>query len=504
MRPDAVRDIVLAYAIETAPPSPALPTPERCQALTADTLHALGSEPLPPGDAPTTASPRFQAFVQQRAARIIQASELPADVRQVWQQSARLAPWIPLAIVAGALLVGFAGHRIADPHRVNLLSLPLLALVAWNLLMYAWLLLHGAWAWLRRAPQAAAPLVPTAQAEAAAPASASAAPPWWQRLSGKRWQPLRGNPLRKMALAFEKNWWNLARNARHAQWLQWLHLGAAMLALGALASLWTTGLTNAYQVGWESTFLSAEQVQRLLNALFWPAQALLHASPWSLADIQALQGWVANPAVPPVPNRMFTPPSIGAQWVVAYSTLLAAVVIVPRTLLALWQWARARWLRNRLPLPWRQAYFQDLLRDFGGLATTLRITPYNLAPSPERQQVLQAWVAQQHGAGAQLQWQNTVRYGDPLPPAAGQAVADGAQPVLLLSLAATPEAEVHGVLLAEARERWGSGAQVWLWAQDFAERNRATPRRLQEREQLWREFVRPYGLAATILPCATA
>ena len=491
MRPDAVRDVVLAYAIETAPPSPALPSPERCQAITADTLHAMGSQPSS-GDG--VASPRFQAFVQQRAARIIQASELPTDIRQLWQHSARLAPWIPMAIAAGTLLVGFASHRIADPHRVNLLSLPLLALLVWNVLMYAWLLLHGVWARLRRAPSTPIPLVPTVQAHT------GAAAPWWQRLSDKHMRPVRGSSLRKMALAFEKNWWAISRSARHAQWLQWLHLGAALMSLGALASLWATGLTHAYQVGWESTFLSAEQVQWLLNTLFTPAQALLHTQPWSLADIQALQGWMTNPEVVPQSNRMFAPPSVGAQWVMAYSALLAVVVVVPRTVLALWQWVCARWLRQRMRLPWQQAYFQNLLRDFGGLATTLRVTPYNLTPTPERQQALQAWVQQQHGAGAQVQWQPQVHYGDPLPQPAVNVSGDGIQPVLLISLAATPEAEIHGPLLADARNRWGSGTPIWLWSHDFAERNHATPRRLQERENLWQDFVRPYGLAVTILP----
>ena len=63
---------------------------------------------------------------------------------------------------------------------------------------------------------------------------------------------------------------------------------------------------------------------------------------------------------------------------------------------------RTRWLRRRMRLPWQQAYFQNLLRDFGGLAVTLRVTPYNLTPTAERQQLLQAWVQQQHGAAPPL------------------------------------------------------------------------------------------------------
>ena len=55
--------------------------------------------------------------------------------------------------------------------------------------------------------------------------------------------------------------------------------------------------------------------------------------------------------------------------------------------------------------------------------------------------------------------------------------------MLLLNLA-TPEAEIHGVLLAQVLNCWGAHTDVWLWRRDFRARNSGAPARVQEREQL--------------------
>ena len=64
------------------------------------------------------------------------------------------ASWLlPLA----ALLVGSMAESFGDPHRVDLLSLPLLGIIAWNMLVYvlivAWALLPARRAGLRRGQQ---------------------------------------------------------------------------------------------------------------------------------------------------------------------------------------------------------------------------------------------------------------------------------------------------------------------------------------------------------------
>lgn len=482
MKASAARDIVFAHAIETAPAHEDLPTAARCAAITEQVLHAQGSG----GKAAGTA---FAAFLQQRAARIIAQARLPADIRQLWQRPARVPRWAVAAMLAAAFAVGFAGHRIADPHRVDLLSPALIGIVLWNLLVYAVLLAGWLRGLLRRRPEQAQALQSAQEGEAAAAAAPVArglpAHRWLRRLQSARLP--RGTGLRRMALAFERNWWRLSRRARHAQWLAWLHLAAALLAAGALASLWLTGLTRSYQIGWESTFLSPAAVQQGLNLLFAPVRLALGTPPWSEQDIQALQGWMGAAAG-----------AMGQGWVLAYTALLALAVVLPRLLLALWQGARAWWLARHMQLPWQQPYFLQLQRDWAGRATVFAVLPYSLEVTPGREAAVQAHVARTCGVGAQVVWLPALAYGAQLPAHSGAPA--GAQCVALFNMAATPEPQIHGLLLEQARERWGAHAEVWLWAGDFAARNAGAPGRVRERERLWQEFVRGAGLHASLVP----
>ena len=72
MRSSSARDILLAYAIETAAPNDALPNAARCASITHDTLHAIGNPNTTGGSA---SREQFLNFVEQRAQRIIAASQ---------------------------------------------------------------------------------------------------------------------------------------------------------------------------------------------------------------------------------------------------------------------------------------------------------------------------------------------------------------------------------------------------------------------------------------------
>ncbi|MEG2975161.1 MAG: DUF2868 domain-containing protein [Comamonas sp.] len=493
MKASSARDIVFAHALETAAPHEALPTPERCTAITQECLHAQGN-------AKGTGRAAFERFLHERAKRVIAAAQLPADIRALALQGAGVSRWMVLAVLLGAFALGFAGHAITDPHRVDLLSPSLIGIVVWNVLVYALLAVNGVRSLIKRKKTVVMPLEPvqgqTTQAEQAAAAPSG----WLQKLQAKKWSVSRGTGLRKMALNFERNWWQINQRPRHAQWALAIHLGAAMLALGALASLWLTGLTKAYQVGWESTFLSPSAVQTCLNILFAPVQHLLGTAPWTLDEITALQGWATDgkPEVAAGISQFLEQPTVGQRWVELYSLLLGVMVIAPRLVLALWQGIKVWWLNQHLALPLQQPYFQKLQRDWAGRATALQVQPYSLDITPEREAALRSHVAQNYGAGAQLTVLPTLAYGSSLPDASN----GNAQQVLLLNLAATPEVEIHGALLAQVLNLWGPQADVWLWAADFRARNTGAPARVQEREQLWKEFVRSAGLNATLMPAA--
>ncbi len=504
MRASSVRDILLAHAIETAAPNEALPSAAQCEAITQDTLHAIGN---PEPGAGAAQRGQFLDFLAMRAQRVVAASHLPHELRKVWRQAPGIARWVPFAVLAGALVIGFCMHRFTDPHRVDLLAPSLLAIVLWNLLVYAWMLA----AWIRsllRAGGARAPVVLQSAGSESGQAVPSSATEGWRRKLRARLPVPGSSGLRRMALSFERNWWQLSRRARHAQWLSWLHLGAALMAAGALASLWMTGLTNEYQVGWESTFLSAPTVHGLLNLVFAPVRWLLGTPAWSLADIEMLRGWVSSSVgMADAPGR--APPassaSWGEQWVIAYTALLGLLVIAPRLGLGLYQGLRAWWLGRHMQLPLSQPYFKKLQRDFGGLAITLHVLPYSFEVTEARRMALQHHVSAQYGAGAHLVIEPALAYGAKLPSAA--SVAGGGEDtaaVLLINMAATPEPEIHGELLQAARERWGRHAAIWLWSRDFDERNAGAPKRMAQRREVWNDFVRNAGLCAVWIPESAA
>ena len=490
MKASSARDIVFAHALETAAPHEALPTPERCAAITQECLHAQGN-------AKGSGRAAFERFLHERAKRVIAAAQLPADIRAVALQGAGVSRWMVVAVLLGAFALGFAGHAITDPHRVDLLSPSLIGIVLWNVLVYVLLVVNWGRSLIQRKKMVVMPLEPVQGQTGQVTAVPSG---WLQKLQARKWSVSRGTGLRKMVLNFERNWWQINQRPRHAQWALTIHLGAAMLALGALSSLWLTGLTNAYQVGWESTFLSPSAVQTCLNILFAPLQHLLGTEPWTLAEVTALQGWAPSgvPAVPAGFMQFLEYPTVGQLWVQLYSLLLGLMVIAPRLVLALWQGIKVWWLNQHLALPLQQPYFQKLQRDWAGRATALQVQPYSLDITPEREAALRSHVAQNYGAGAQLTVLPTLAYGSSLPDASN----GNAQQVLLLNLAATPEVEIHGALLAQVLNLWGPQADVWLWAADFRARNTGAPARVQEREQLWKEFVRSAGLNATLMPAA--
>ncbi|CAN7628062.1 DUF2868 domain-containing protein [Acidovorax sp. LjRoot129] len=215
-----------------------------------------------------------------------------------WRWSARGLPLL-------ALLLGLATDRIANAHRVDLLSPPLLIVLAWNLAVYL-LIAWQVW----RPPTRAA---------------------WLQGLRHLH-RPGRGRGLgARIAADFGARWWAHAAELLAQRGARVLHLCAAAWGAGIALSLLLRGLVVRYQFGWESTFLDAAQVHALVSVLFWPLTMLGGLAPFTLQEIAATQNFAGEGAA-------------GGRWVWMYVGLLALVVMLPRLALAAWaRWREARW-----------------------------------------------------------------------------------------------------------------------------------------------------------------
>lgn len=271
-----------------------------------------------------------ESFLHERARQVLRVIENRNPALAALQERRPWPQWLALAAPLAAVVLGAATDRIANPHRVDLLSLPLLAILGWNLVMYCALLL-GYWL-----PRPGRDRMATTRFVG-----------WAAGWHG--WQHRSGQLQAHVTALFLRHWYGASAALQAQRWRKLLHLAAAGWALGVALSLFTRGLVVEYRVGWESTFLSAEQVHAILRVLLMPAMALFPFEPFSVQDIADLQFSSGNGAL------------AGARWVYLYATLLALVVMLPRLLLALSSWWRERRLARRVWLSLSDPYYQRLL-----------------------------------------------------------------------------------------------------------------------------------------------
>ncbi|WP_308601625.1 DUF2868 domain-containing protein [Massilia sp. Dwa41.01b] len=354
-------------------------------------------------------------FLGQRAEQILKRLAERTPAFGAFQKRGLGMPGVWAALPLLALLAGALLDRIADPHRVDLLSAPLIGIVAWNLLVYLSLLV---WA-----------LVPRRKT---GPAGGGLL----RRLSvGKPAVPRKLPSALSTGVAnFMGEWALLSEPLTRARLSRTVHLAAAAFALGAVLSLYARGLLTQYIAGWESTFLDANQVHTLLSWLFAPALFVFRQlQGFSLADIEALR-FTAN-----------TPPGGGERWVHLYGATILLLVVLPRPVLAAIAAMRAARLKRRFPLELEHPYFRKLADSIGaGTPAVLRVLPYSFTLDEARDRGLWTVAAMALGAQARVLLRPTVPYGEEPKEALRENGFDEAGVTVtaaLFSLSATPEKE---------------------------------------------------------------
>jgi hypothetical protein len=419
--------------------------------------------------------PTLDHFLEQRSGLILKrlAERTPAFATFVHRRP--LSPKLAVLLPVLALLAGAGLDRIGDPHRVDLLSAPLLLILGWNLLVYLVLI---AWA-----------LLPSKSTGWASPALL-------RRLSvGKAALPRKLPAALAAGLAqYLTDWTRLANSLTRARLGFAVHLAAAAFALGAILSLYAKGLLTQYAAGWESTFLDARQVHGLLSVLFAPALFAFPLQGFSLADIEALRF-----AQTPLPGG-------GARWVHLYAATLFLIVIVPRLVLAVLAGWRARRLARRFPIDLEQPYFRTLANRIGAAGpAVLRVLPYSFTVDEARHRGLATVAAMALGDQAQLMLRPSIPYGeDPKELLRDVALDDQSIAVsaVLFNLAATPERENHGAFLDYLVRHAPRGIAVLVDDSGLVERAAGQPgfeSRIEERRALWHQFCSYHRTTATFV-----
>ncbi|MGD9941718.1 MAG: DUF2868 domain-containing protein [Burkholderiaceae bacterium] len=383
-------------------------------------------------------------------------------------------PWVGWLLALIAFAAGIGGNAIDTSQRINVLAPPLLALLAWNLVVYLFIALRAA-ARLIRGPDAPTSprgsltrLLARAAHAVAAPAreAADAAP----------------------AARFTVDWARAAARLNTLRVARMLHLAAFALAAGALAGLYLRGLVLEYRAGWQSTFLSAETVRSLLTAVLGPAAQLTAFTLPDAARLEAMRfpGSSGEPAAP---------------WIHLYAITVAALILLPRLLLALLDGLLEHRLAQRFPLPPGDPYFAALTRSYRGDSAAVQVVPYNHHPSPQAGVALRELLGAVYGPSVQLGIAAGVDYGSE--DHARQAGAGQAVPALLIawfSSMATPEADAQGAFLDALTHSAAAAAPLLVMVDEsafvarFGEHDATAQRRREERRQSWQRWLDARGL----------
>lgn len=324
------RRAVLAQAIETADTEGKLLSDVERDQLDRQARQDVRSSTEKGGPAEEGEPISPERFIDARARRVLAAVGGRNPALAAMQEPGSWQQWVAVGTPLAALVFGVLTDVIANPHRVDLVSLPLLGIVAWNLAMY---------------------IVLVASVFVAGHGGRSSFLAGFGRWTdGERALRRRPGNLRSQVTAiFHMRWFELTQSLHVQRCKRVLHLSAAGWAVGVALSLLTRGLVVEYRVGWESTFLNAGQVHAILSVLRLPALLLFPFQPFSIDEVAALQFSQGGGAI------------AGARWVYMYVALLVVVVIVPRLVLAAVAYVQERSLSRQVPLDMGDPYYARLV-----------------------------------------------------------------------------------------------------------------------------------------------
>lgn len=494
MRDRALRSILLIKAVEEADREGTLLTAADRAAATRDAARGQ-SEATGAAGTDAQAGPlsgRAQRLLETRAQFLHARLSARFPVVDSMLTLTRGPRWAGALLLALSLGAGFSLSALDGTRRVNVLAFPLLGLVLWNLLVYASVVIRGIRSLVRRAPRQS-------------PIARFLAQSGLVRVRRLITRSAAFNaPLAGALGRFLGEWYEAARPLLVARATRLLHFCAAAIGIGLIAGLYLRGMVLDYQAGWESTFLTAEQVRALLRVAYGPASLLTRIPIPDGAHLAAIR-WEDGHGG-----------ENAASWIHLLAATAFLFVVLPRLALVLAA-ALVVWRRSfSAPMPSSLGpYFRSA---FGAVAGVIgrgivAVMPYAYEPAAATSSALQRLLPAALGENLTVDVRAPVRYGEEDDflqhlPERGGAIADTI--ALLFSLAATPEDDNHGNVIAGVRDwlaRSHRQAQLLVLVDErpYAERmsvQAGFAQRLATRRGTWEAFVAARGLTACVLDLA--
>ncbi len=377
--------------------------------------------------------------------------------------------WVGVVLPLAALVLGVAANELGHGKRMDLLAVPLLGTIAWNLLVYLSL-----------------PVVAVKGMGKPRSDPVSRVVSWIAGIARRDFD--RGTHLARAADTFQRRWSSLSAPLAGARIARTLHLSAAMFAAGIIAGIYLRALVVEYRAGWESTFLGPDAVHSLLSTILGPAMALTGVDLPPAADFPALR-WSNGDGI------------IAGPIIHLWTATLAGAVIVPRLALALWQGLREARLSRAMPIAGREDFYtRRLLRSAGGEPGRVQVTPYAYTPDQTTKAALVDALGRALGDGAQVTIDAPVAYGEEEKWLAAHPPDPGVDyRVLLFSIAATPENENHGEFASIVAKAMPAGTMLTALVDEGPFRERFARQagfdeRIDGRSAAWRSVLAEAGL----------
>lgn len=480
MDEDAARSVLLIRAVEDSD--------VRGEVLAPADRRWATREAAPPqvGDAgsrrDSRLSPEEESFLLRRARLLLRGLESRFPPSVAAHEAVRWRGWAAVALAVGSFALGMAANELDASRHVNIVSFPLLGMLAWNAVVYVLLAARAMRGWSATGEEAArrGPWVRVACAGLV-------------RASGAALREAAPKPLAAGLRDYTAQWTRLASPLYAARARRVLHLCAALLAAGAVAGLYLRGIALEYRAGWESTFLDAQAVHALVQLVLGPASAATGISLPDAAGIESLR-WTGTGSG-----------ENAARWIHLYAATVVLFVILPRLALALRAGYAELRLRRDFPLPDDMPrYCRAILaaRHVHERTASADVVACDYTLSDRALAILENELREKTGARISAKLRAAVRYGeeeDHVRALAGRERQAADYTVLVFNMSATPEEENQGLLLHAYLTAASPAAPLIVVLDEAAYRQRLAGQagadaRLDERRAAWKQFAQAHGV----------
>ena len=361
--------------------------------------------------------------------------------------------------LAGGFMTDLLATNLMHPGQINVIELPLVLLIVWNLTFFAWFFVKWVLRLFQRGRPPTGPLIDL-----------------FGRWRASESLGFGGKPRRPWLDVFKRDWSQLSAPVNTARLKMAANLASALFTLGAVAHLIYRAAVDHYTASWKTTLTSsidATSVHAFISWVLAPGSFLLNRP---IPDAQHIESL-----------RM--PPSLGEgaeNWIWLYFGSVLAWVVVPRLwLVVLNTFDRWRMCRN-FSLPMTATYFTTLRAAWRGQRIGVSVVPFRYELSPALRGNLAGMLQRIYGLAVDITIDQPVLMGSDATDWKNPVKREGHVAVMVIfNLAATAEADTHGALLKALRKAIDHGTPV-VPIVDTGAFRQDDPERFRQRCNQWR------------------